>query len=26
MEKLPKDNNSGVDISQFEAMDTVLDK
>ncbi|KAM5351545.1 hypothetical protein ACJ41O_004268 [Fusarium nematophilum] len=26
LEKLPKDNNSGVDISQFEAIDSVLDK
>ncbi|KAF5660785.1 hypothetical protein FHETE_8776 [Fusarium heterosporum] len=26
MEKLPKDNNSGVDISQFEAIDSVLEK
>ncbi|KAH7162639.1 hypothetical protein B0J13DRAFT_15503 [Dactylonectria estremocensis] len=26
LEKLPKDNPSGVDISQFEAVDSVLDK
>ncbi|KAM0251429.1 hypothetical protein ACHAP5_001738 [Fusarium lateritium] len=26
MEKLPKENNSGVDISQFEAIDSVLEK
>ncbi|KAF4467647.1 SMG7 [Fusarium albosuccineum] len=26
LEKLPKDNNSGVDITQFEAIDSVLDK
>ncbi|KAF4970192.1 hypothetical protein FSARC_2709 [Fusarium sarcochroum] len=26
IDKLPKDNNSGVDISQFEAIDSVLDK
>ncbi|KAF7547369.1 hypothetical protein G7Z17_g7773 [Cylindrodendrum hubeiense] len=26
LEKLPKDNTSGVDISQFEAIDSVLDK
>ncbi|KAK7414520.1 hypothetical protein QQX98_006631 [Neonectria punicea] len=26
IEKLPKDNGSGVDISQFEAIDSVLDK
>lgn len=26
LEKLPKDNTSGVDISQFEAIDSILDK
>jgi protein SMG7 len=26
LDKLPKDSNSGVDISQFETIDTYLDK
>lgn len=26
LEKLPKDGNAGVDISQFEALDSILDK
>ena len=26
MDKLPKDSNSGVDISQFETIDSYLDK